>query len=339
MTGRPSPRGALLLLASCGLWLGPGPAARAEQDGAEVQEAIRKQLELQRELLSAVDEAEESPSWAELPEPVGGSRPEPRAAPRAPRERELPPEIFDVSRIRVPEGAWGEDQQEMRVVRQTLDADRNGRPELVRYLSPESKLVLRQEEDRDYDGRIDAVTTYEWGAPVARSLDEGGDGKPDTWERYRGERMVSREVDTDEDGVRDAFFRYEGDSLVEESQDTDGDGHVDVRVVYRDRRRVRSEQDRDQDGRMDMWSHYTVVDGEELVSRIERDERGRGRADTFETFDTKSGSSILARREEDVNGDGEIDVVSIYEGGRLVRREIDDPDLLASGGAGAGLAD
>jgi hypothetical protein len=29
-----------------------------------------------------------------------------------------------------------------------------------------------------------------------------------------------------------------------------------------------------------------------------------------------------------VNGDGEIDVVSIYESGKLVRREISDPALV-----------
>ena len=37
---------------------------------------------------------------------------------------------------------------------------------------------------------------------------------------------------------------------------------------------------------------------------------------------------MIARREEDVNGDGVADVKSIYEDGKLVRREISDPALV-----------
>ena len=36
----------------------------------------------------------------------------------------------------------------------------------------------------------------------------------------------------------------------------------------------------------------------------------------------------LTKREEDKNGDGQVDVTSIYENGKLVRREISDPDLV-----------
>jgi len=37
---------------------------------------------------------------------------------------------------------------------------------------------------------------------------------------------------------------------------------------------------------------------------------------------------VLARREEDRNGDGTPDITSIYENGKLVRREISDPALV-----------
>jgi hypothetical protein len=46
-----------------------------------------------------------------------------------------------------------------------------------------------------------------------------------------------------------------------------------------------------------------------------------------ETYEVTDGKALLARREEDVNGDGSIDIVSIYENGRLVQRQISDPDL------------
>jgi len=36
---------------------------------------------------------------------------------------------------------------------------------------------------------------------------------------------------------------------------------------------------------------------------------------------------VLVKREEDLNGDGKIDVTSIYQNGKLVKREIADPAL------------
>jgi hypothetical protein len=64
------------------------------------------------------------------------------------------------------------------------------------------------------------------------------------------------------------------------------------------------------------------------VVRIERDTKEDGRPDTFETFERQDGKTVLVRREEDVNADGTIDVTSIYEHGKLVRREIADPALV-----------
>ena len=48
----------------------------------------------------------------------------------------------------------------------------------------------------------------------------------------------------------------------------------------------------------------------------------------FEKYDTSSGAAVLLRREEDKNGDGQIDITSIYEKGKLVKREINDPSLV-----------
>ena len=96
----------------------------------------------------------------------------------------------------------------------------------------------------------------------------------------------------------------------------------------RDRLRVRAEEDRDHDGRMDRWITYAPVDGEEMVSRIERDTTGDGKADVFETYEAADGEPRLTRREEDKNADGTIDITSIYENGKLVRRQISDPDLV-----------
>ena len=71
-----------------------------------------------------------------------------------------------------------------------------------------------------------------------------------------------------------------------------------------------------------------MIGDAELVFRIERDAKGRGYADTFETYESKEGKAVLVLREEDIDGNGEVDVASFYHDGKLVRREIIEPDLV-----------
>jgi len=294
--------------------------AGAEPGEARMKALIDEQLEFQADLLGAGLEGA-AQSSAELAEAS------PRIAPKPPEERELPAAIYEVEETRVPPGTWGNDAR-LDLVKQTLDADGNGKPELRRWIDPESKLQIRREEDRNYDGVTDAWSDYEWGAVVARVLDGNDDGNPDVWERYAKGRMTSREIDRDDDGVRDAFFRFEGESIAEERHDSNNDGRIDLQILYRDRLRVSAEEDQDKDGKMDTWTSYIALNGREVIDRIERDERGEGSVTLVERFDTKTGAAVLSRKDEDVDGDGEIDVVSIYEGGRLVRREISDPSLV-----------
>jgi len=77
-----------------------------------------------------------------------------------------------------------------------------------------------------------------------------------------------------------------------------------------------------------MWTTFRAVDGDEVVARIEKDETGDGKPNVFETFTTHNGEPVIAKREEDKNGDGTIDVTSIYENGKLQRREISDPNMV-----------
>jgi hypothetical protein len=61
--------------------------------------------------------------------------------------------------------------------------------------------------------------------------------------------------------------------------------------------------------------------------RVERDAKGDGKPDVFESFEQQSGKTVLVRREEDLDQDGTADVISIYDKGKLVKREITDPSL------------
>jgi hypothetical protein len=297
--------------------------------GDELEHQIQEELRRQKELLQMMEAGQSAP-----PEPEPGPDPErlaersdPRIAPRAPAERDLPRAIFEEERVVVAKGTWGNDRR-LEVFRRRLDADRDGRPEEIRYVDRRSESLLRVERDRDYDGVLDAWQTYEDGQLVSRVLDDDNDGRPDTWEEYAQGRMTSRAIDRDGDGVKDAFYRYLIDSLVEETHDTDNDGRIDLRIVYKNRQRTRAEEDSDRDGRMDTWTTYRMANGSEVVARIERDSKGRGKPDVFETFDARGGKAVLSRREEDVDGDGTVDVTSIYENGKLVRREISDPSLM-----------
>ena len=114
----------------------------------------------------------------------------PRIAPGPPAERELPLAIFDREDVSIPPGTWG-NRSRLKLLRLTLDADGDGKPELTRWIDRESKLQIRREEDRNYDGVTDAWSEYEWGEIVSRVVDSNDDGNPDVWERYEKARMTS----------------------------------------------------------------------------------------------------------------------------------------------------
>jgi antitoxin component YwqK of YwqJK toxin-antitoxin module len=299
----------------------------AKQD--ELEAEIEAELKRQEDLLKQI-ERDEKLREAEQSQ-AGGSEvaasTDPREAPRPPQERELPASIFDKKPRQVAKGEWGNDKP-IDVVASSLDADRDGAPEEVRYHDEKTGVILRKEEDRDYDGRIDTWVRYDAGLVVEIDRDTDGDGTLDEWQSYgRDGRMARREVDRNGDGTRDAFFDYQAGSLVEERHDGNSDGKLDRVVHYAERKITHTEEDLDNDGRMDTWTYFDSAGGRELVSRVERDANGDGKPDTFETYEQLAGKPSLKERTEDKNGDGEIDVRSVYENGKLKQREISDPTL------------
>lgn len=212
----------------------------------------------------------------------------------------------------VPAGSWA-NAEDLPVVRRSLDADGNGRPEEVRYFEIASDALLRREEDRDLDGNTDAWSRYERGVLVERVLDTNADGRPDEWEFYANGRMTLHEIDGDHDGSRETAYHYRNDSLAEVRRDTDADGVVDRVESFEHRQRVQLIEDANRDQRMDTWTTYRVVGGEEVVARIERDPQGRGKPSVFESYRAAPGKPVLEKREEDVDGDGAIDVTQEFE--------------------------
>jgi hypothetical protein len=302
------------------------PAEREAARARAIEAEIEQELERQEELATEEDARSSVPPPPEQSSPELEESANPLSAPRAPELREVPDSLFRSQEVTIPPGRW-QNKRELRVLRRSMDVDRDGRPEEIRYVDPDSGVLIRSEHDLDFDGQIDAWTTYQSGEPAVRVLDTNGDGNSDVWERYVQGRMNARTLDRDADGVKDTFYRYEGGQLAEKLNDSNNDGTIDKVEAYHNRHRVRMEEDRSLNGWMDTWTTYHVVDGREVVARIERDSRDHGKPDVFETYETSEGETRISRKEEDINGDGTIDIISTYANGRLVQRVISDEAL------------
>lgn len=307
-----------------GRWTAEGEESRGRSLEAQIEEELRRQ----QLAIESLDSDPSEPLAAEslITAQSAAERANPRVAPDAPQDRELPLSVFEMEPVTIAAGSWN-NEKTIQVTRGVLDADRDGVPEQIRFFEPGSMLLLRLEQDSNFDGKLDIWNTYANGELVARVRDTSGDGNADVWEQYEGNRMTQRTIDRDQDGVADAFYVYGGEILVEERHDANNDGIVDRQISYQNLFRVRAEEDRDQDGNMDVWTTYGVSHGKEVVERVEQATKGSGPPDRIETYETSTGTSQLSKLEEDRNGDGTVDVTSHYENGKLVQREISDPEL------------
>ena len=122
-----------------------------------------------------------------------------------------------------------------RLVLVCREADLNGdrRKDVVRLYNDEGR-PMREETDRDFDGRIDEVSHFTNG------------------------RIVRREVDTSGDGVIDTKIFYESGVPVRAERDMNGRSTVaawqpDRWEYFADGRTVRVGTDIDGDGKVDRW--------------------------------------------------------------------------------------
>jgi antitoxin component YwqK of YwqJK toxin-antitoxin module len=301
--------------------------------GDDLESQIDAELKRQEELLKQIDQEEKTGAAIDPPTSAAPTQAElaaqadPRTAPSAPPERDLPIAIFEEDTRKLPKGTIG-NEREITVRRLVLDADRDGNPELVRYVDPKTGVLLYKEEDKDYDGHMDTWTRYDSGLVAEIDRDADGDGKVDEWQIYGPDgRMVRREVDRDADGVKDAFYEFANGALVSERH-VDKNGRLERAVYYRDHQLVRAEEDTNHDGAIDTWTYFQTSGGHEVVSRVEKDTGRHGKPDTFETYAQLGGKTVLEKREEDKNGDGTVDVLSLYENGKLKERQILNPELV-----------
>jgi len=111
------------------------------------------------------------------------------------------------------------------------DLNGDGRKDIVRIYTDEGR-PMREEADRDFDGRIDEMTHFTEGRVSLQEIDTSGNGMIDTKIFYEGGQPVRAERDmanrsTGADWRPDRWEYYVDGRTARIGTDVDGDGKVD----------------------------------------------------------------------------------------------------------------
>lgn len=111
------------------------------------------------------------------------------------------------------------------------DVNGDGRKDVVRYYDDDGRS-LREEADRNFDGKMDSITVYQNGAVMRQESDENYDGKIDTKIYFEAGKPQRAERDlkgrsTATEWHPDRWEYYEGGRMVRMGTDLDGDTRVD----------------------------------------------------------------------------------------------------------------
>ncbi|MGH0034227.1 MAG: hypothetical protein ACQGVK_04285 [Myxococcota bacterium] len=185
------------------------------------------------------------------------------------------------------------------------------RPGAIRDADAVGPQLARQRAPRDLPIRVEVLFAPD-GSSIARYYFAGDSTAP-----------LLREEDGDGDGQPDRWIAYESGTRARVWEDRQGNGRPDLILVFAPGGDPleRLEIDTDGDGQPERIFRY--ADGRLYAE--DRDTNGDGRADLFERFDD---SGALTLREQDMNGDGNVDVRTAYSAGRMVRREIVNPEAV-----------
>jgi hypothetical protein len=118
------------------------------------------------------------------------------------------------------------DASRMVLVCREVDLNHDGRKDVIRYYTDDGR-PLREEADRDFDGRFDEVAFFENAKIARREQDTNGDGRVDQWVYIDHDKVARAERDTNGDGRKDYWEYYLDGHVQRIGIDTDGDGVVD----------------------------------------------------------------------------------------------------------------
>jgi hypothetical protein len=111
------------------------------------------------------------------------------------------------------------------------DLNADGSKDIVRYYNEEG-AALREEADRNFDGKMDELTFFQEGQILRQEFDFNHDGKVDTKIYFDKGRPLRAERDlqarnSTERWAPDRWEYYEDGRVVRMGTDVDGDGKVD----------------------------------------------------------------------------------------------------------------
>lgn len=134
-----------------------------------------------------------------------------------------------------------------------VDLNADGVKDVVRYYTEEG-APIREEEDRNFDGRMDAVKFFEEGHISRIEMDRDGNGSIDAKIFYERGKPVRSEIDsagrsTADRWQPDRWEYFDNGRVVRMGMDMDGDGRVDRwdrdEEFRREQERRREEQERE----------------------------------------------------------------------------------------------
>jgi hypothetical protein len=111
------------------------------------------------------------------------------------------------------------------------DVNRDGKKDVARIYDDEGRS-MREDSDRNFDGKKDQITTYQSGEIVVQEFDDNFDGKIETKVFYDKGRPIRTERDlagrsTPDQWRPNRWEYFEGDKMVRMGTDLDGDTRVD----------------------------------------------------------------------------------------------------------------
>ena len=112
------------------------------------------------------------------------------------------------------------------LVRRQRDLNDDGKIDVWEEYDEAGNLV-KQTLDLDFDGKPDLVLHFEKGQLVLKEMSFGFDGKPHAWAYYEKGKLVRKERDENGDGRVDYWEYWEGGEIDRIGIDLDGDGRVD----------------------------------------------------------------------------------------------------------------
>ncbi len=118
------------------------------------------------------------------------------------------------------------DSRHKTLVCREIDTNLDGIKDVIRTFNAKGEAV-KEESDRDYDGKSDVWLTFVDGRIAEEDLDTNHDGNPDVWKFYLDGQLNRIRRDRNFDGKADVWEIYTKGHLERVGVDDTFDGHVD----------------------------------------------------------------------------------------------------------------